>query len=234
MDINPKNNASQQTAEQKPAEPAVNLPITLGKELLIEIVNLNQRIRTVFLGMEPGGFMLFKLYQNDLIGTFRSETFTKSPLIIRFQHEDTVYSFNSELLNIISNPCRLLFAAYPKKVEEYTVKPRERHECRLPTMAMIDNDIYEMDIIDIHTDGCLGVIKAAAARHDRLFKSIQVNKIIEIRTGFPGSSDMINLFCKIRNIAKDAASITVGMMFERVAPELRVKIEGFISREQDG
>ncbi|MBI5588614.1 MAG: PilZ domain-containing protein [Deltaproteobacteria bacterium] len=208
---------------------SVDLPITLGTELIAEIVNLNLRIRSVLAGMDGNRFLLIKLSPNDLMGTFRSEMVTRSPVIVKFQYEDTVYSFNSEVLNIVSNPCKLMFLAYPSKVEEFKVRPDSRHECVLPAMAMLDNEIIEMVVIDISREGCQCVIKASGARGEALNARIHVNTDLDIRAQFPGTEERFRFTGKVRNIGKGADTITIGVMFEKVSPEVKAKIDGFIA-----
>lgn len=208
---------------------SVHLPITLGTELIAEIVNLNLRIRSVLAGMDGNRFLLIKLSPNDLMGTFRSEMVTRSPVIVKFQYKDTVYSFDSEVLNIVSNPCKLMFLAYPSKVEEFKVRPDSRHECVLPAMAMLDNEIIEMVVIDISREGCQCVIKAPGARGEALNARIHVNTDLDIRARFPGTEERFRFTGKVRNISKGADTITIGVMFEKVSPDVKAKIDGFIA-----
>ncbi len=207
----------------------VHLPITLGTELIAEIVNLNLRIRSVLAGMDGVRFLLIKLSPNDLMGTFRSEMVTMSPVIVKFQFKDTVYSFNSEVLNIVSNPCKLMFLAYPSKVEEFKVRPDSRHECVLPAMAMLNNEILEMVIVDISREGCQCFIKASGARGEALNALIHVDTDLDIRAQFPGTEERFRFTGKVRSISKDVDRIKIGVMFEKVSPDVKAKIEGFIA-----
>ena len=203
--------------------------MALGTELIAEVVNLNLRIRSVLAGTDGGRFLLIKLSSQDLMGTFRSETVMKSPVIVKFQHKDTVYSFNSEVLNIISNPCKLMFLAYPMKIEEFKVRPDSRHECALPAMAMLDNEILELVIVDISKDGCQCAIKASGAKGDALSGRIHVNTDLDIRAQFPGTEEKFRFTGKVRNIGKDVDRIKIGVLFEKISPEVRMKIGDFIA-----
>lgn len=220
--------AGGQQADRSAGTP-VHLPITLGAELIAEIVNLNLRIRSVLTGMDGGRFLLIKLSPNDLMGTFRSEMVTRSPVIVKFQFKDAVYSFNSEVLNIVSNPCKLMFLAYPSKVEELKVRPDSRHDCVLPAMAMLDNEIIEMVIVDISREGCQCFIKASGARGEALNAMIHVNTGLDIRAQFPGTEERFRFTGMVRNISKDVDRIKIGVMFEKISPEVKAKIDGFIA-----
>ncbi|MBI5809920.1 MAG: hypothetical protein HZB21_01825, partial [Deltaproteobacteria bacterium] len=69
------------------AEP-LELPVALGGELLIEILNLKLRIKCALVGMEAGQYLIIKIPPKDLIGNFQSETVKTSKMIVRFLHRD--------------------------------------------------------------------------------------------------------------------------------------------------
>ena len=233
MDINPP-------APEKPASPAMRLPIGLGTPVIIEILNLNTRIKSALTGMVEGMFCLFRLSDKDLIGTFRSGAVTNSPVVVRFQHKDTVYSFNAEVLSTVSNPCKLMFVSYPSKLEESTVHPAERRECAIPAMAMLDNEIIEMTIVDISRDGCLSAITAPASKGgDALFRMVQINKMIQInkpvdiRAEFPGTRERLGLKGRIKNMSKGTDKIMMGVMFDDMAPDVRKRLDSLVSMVSD-
>lgn len=223
MDINPP-------APEKPASPAMRLPIGLGTPVI------NTRIKSALTGMVEGLFCLFRLSDKDLMGTFRSGSVTNSPVVVKFQHKDTVYSFNAEVLSAVSNPCKLMFVSYPSKLEETAVHPPERRECAIPAMAMLDNEIIEMTIVDISRDGCLSAITAPLSKGgDALFRMVQINKMIQInkpvdiRAEFPGTKERLGLRGRIKNMSKGTDKIMMGVMFEDMAPDVRKRLESMVS-----
>lgn len=133
----PKVSSSSNHQINKSAEPYILLPISLGAEIIVDIVNLKMSIKGKLVGVEQNSFLLVKFAPNDLMGTFRKMV-TKSPVISKYQYKDVIYGFHTEILNIVSNPCKLIFLAYPKKIEEFKVQPNVRYESDLPAMAMLD------------------------------------------------------------------------------------------------
>ncbi len=246
-DRKPENpNAAQhgapQAATQPPVEaPPFRLPIGVGSEILVEFVNLNLRIKSVLVGLDHDQFILAKIFQNDLIGTFRSEAIRVTPVIVRYLYKGIVYGFNTETINIVSAPEKLLFFKYPKKIDESRPLASDRHECRLPGVTMLGNEIVEMLVVDISKDGCLCVIKTAGVKGDALYKLIQVNKPIEVKMQLPGeggktpsggnapAQDKLTVMGRVRNMSKGADRITVGVMFDDAGPEVKAKIGAFIA-----
>ncbi len=208
---------------------AVHLPITIGSEMLIEIVNLNLRIKSVLIGIDEGLFILARLSFNDLMGTFRSEAVRESPVNVKYMHKGVVYGFKAEILNMVSSPSKLMFVSYPKAIEEQKGNAASRHECILPAVTMFGNELIEMVIVDISKEGCQCAIKASVPKNESLFGLIQVNKSIDIKAQFPGAADKIALVGKIRNISKDTDKIVVGVMFEEMPQDVKARLEKFTS-----
>ncbi|MBI5587329.1 MAG: flagellar brake protein [Deltaproteobacteria bacterium] len=220
----------QKNAEQKIGEgPCLDLPITLGTELIIELVNLKHRIKSSLVGMEQGKYIIVKLSENDLIGNFRSEHVKESPMIIRYLHRGAVYGFKSSIVNIVSIPAKLFFVTYPTKLEEFTVINNARHECILPAVTMIGNDFVDMVIIDISKQGCLCMIKTKAQNNEALFAGVQVNKTIDIKAQFPGTDGKFGLKGKIRNVSKDVDKILLGVQFDEMPPDVKDRLDNFLS-----
>jgi len=245
-DKKPENQNAPQVAAPAAAQPPVEappfrLPIAVGAEILIEFVNLNLRIKSVLVGLDHEQFILAKIFQNDLIGTFRSEAIRVTPVIVRYLYKGIVYGFNTETINVVTAPEKLLFFAYPKKIDETRPLASDRHECRLPAITMLGNDIVEMLVVDISKEGCLCVIKTAGAKGDALYKLIQVNKPLEVKMQLPGergnspeggktpSQEKLNVMGRVRNMSKGTDRIIIGVMFDDAGAEAKARINAFIA-----
>ncbi len=216
------------------SESGIQFTPPFGTELIIEIMKLNQRIKSVYVGKDDKNFLIVKLSPNDLIGTFKSEVVVKSPVDVKFQYKDAIYGFNTDILNIISNPCKLMFIAFPKKIEEFKIHPNLRHECNLAALAMLNNELIDMVIVDINKEGCQSVIKVPSSKKGEvLCNLISVDTILEVTTQFTGT-DRVRFAGRVRNISKDVDRIKIGMSFEELPPEVRTKIDVFIPATQKG
>ena len=202
--------------------------LAIGSEVLIEIEALKLRIKCSLVGLETGQYIIIRLSDRDLVGNFRSEHIKSGQLLVRYLYQGAVYGFRAELLNVISTPAKIFFLSYPSKIEEYVMRERDRFDCVLPAGTMLDNEIVDMVIIDISTEGCQCVIKAAAGRGE-LYNYMQVNKVLDISVQFPGKEGIYRLSGRVRNLSKGADKITLGVKFEGLAPAASERIKEFIS-----
>ncbi|MBZ0220491.1 MAG: flagellar brake protein [Candidatus Methylomirabilis sp.] len=204
--------------------------LSLGEALIVEISKLEIRLKSVLVGFEVGSFLLIKLSPNDLMGMFRSETVVRNPVTVKFQVKDTVYSFNTEILNIVSNPSKLMFLAFPSKIEELKVRPELRRQCALPAMIMLNNEIIDMLIVDLSAKGCQCSISTSGRNGETLRKLMHINAVIEILVNFPETSERLMLSGRVRNIGSDRDKLNIGVMFEGLIPEAGARIESFLTK----
>ncbi|MBI4949157.1 MAG: PilZ domain-containing protein [Deltaproteobacteria bacterium] len=212
--------------KQVPSLSLPAIPVDLGAEVLLEILKFNLRIKSMFVGMEFGQYLIVRLSPNDLIGTFRSEMMRDSPVIFRFLHKGVVYGFDTEIQNIVSAPAKIVFLKYPKMIVESKTVTTERHSCNIPGMTMFGNEFVDLSVIDISPEGCRAIIMSVK---EALYGLIQVNKIIEIKLQLPRTNESFALKGKIRNLSKDTDRITVGVQFDEMTGEARGKLTQFIS-----
>lgn len=210
-------------------EPRLQLPITLDAELLLEIIDLKLRIKSLLVGMEHEQYLVIKIYPNDLIGTFRSEVVKESPIIIRYFYKGAVYGFRANILNIVSIPAKLFFVTYPEKFEEIKILDTSRFECILPASTMFGNEIVDMTVVDISKEGCLCIIKMSQEKNDKLYGLLRINQKVDLMVQFPGTAGKSDLSGKIRNMSKGTEKIMFGVIFEEMTSDVRTKLDHLIS-----
>lgn len=218
--VNPQNIESQK---------ALTLPFVFGTEVLLELAALKLRIKSAIVGMEKGRYLIVRISDQDLIGSFRSELVKESPMALKFLHNNIIYGFSTEIIAVVSDPAKLFFVAYPKKIDTAVQQERARFECVLPATSMLGNDIIDMVIVDISREGCLCRIKVAGAKGEYLYRFLQVDKKVDIIVQFPGSEAKYDLTGRVRNISKDPDRIMLGVMFEGIPDETKARIDGYIS-----
>lgn len=205
------------------------LPITIDADLIIEIVDLNLRIKSMLVGMEHGDYVIAKIYANELIGRFRSVDVRDSPMVVGYGHKGTIYNFSTAVVGVISSPAKLFFLKYPEKIDSVTTREMARHGCEVEAQAMLGNDLVELSLIDVSRNGCQCVITSLSDKDAALYSMIQVNKKMDIMARLPGTEGSCDLKGVIRNVGKDVKKITLGVRFENVPPASRLRLESFIS-----
>ncbi|MEE9542656.1 MAG: PilZ domain-containing protein [Thermodesulfobacteriota bacterium] len=208
--------------------------VNAGTDLVIEISDLNLRIKSMMVGIDHDEFVLAKLSPNDLGDDFRSETIEEKPVTIMYRHGDVVYRFNTTLLNEVTEPARLFFFKYPDKIDELGARNKTRHACLVPAQTMLGNDIVDMDILDLSKEGCLCSIKAQAKKNDEpLYDQMQVDIKVDILVNFPVTNEPLNLSGKIRNISRGIDKVKLGIVFDDSNPAVKSKVEEFLACVQE-
>ena len=93
----------QNSENQRP----LTLPFVFGTEVLIELAGLKLRIKSSVVGMEKGRYLIVRISDQDLIGSFRSELVKEGPMVLRFLHDNIIYGFSTGILAVVSAPAKL-------------------------------------------------------------------------------------------------------------------------------
>ncbi len=205
------------------------LPITIDADLIIEIVDLNLRIKSMLVGMENGDNVNAKIFANELIGRFRSVDVRDSPMVVGYGHKETIYNFSTAVMGVVSSPAKLFFLKYPEKIDSVSTREMARHGCEVAAQAMFGNDLVELSLVDVSRNGCQCVITPRSEKEATLYSMMQVNKKMDIMARLPGTEGGCDLKGVIRNVGKDVKTITLGVRFEDVTAESRQRLESFIS-----
>ncbi len=205
------------------------LPITIDADLIIEVVDLNLRIKSMLVGMEHGDYVIAKIYANELVGRFRSNDVRESPMVVGYGHKQNIYNFNTVVVGVVSAPAKLFFLKYPDKIDSVSTREMARHGCKITAQAMLGNDLVELNLIDVSRNGCQCVITPQFSGDAGVLSMIQINKKMDIMARLPGADGGCDLKGVIRNVGKDAQQVTLGVRFEDVPPESQLRLERFIS-----
>ncbi len=178
------------------------IPLAMESEMLIEILDLNLRIKSKYVGVEEGQFVIVKIFDEDLTGDFNSETIKEHPVTAIFKDNEIVCRFEARILNVVSEPARLLFLEYPKDIEKRGPR-KKRHVCQIPAQTMLGNEIVDIDIIDLSSDGCLCTIaKTDFEKDKKRAEHMIVGKKADILVNFPVTNEALSLPGIIRNSSK--------------------------------
>ncbi len=204
------------------------IPLPLGGELLAEFAETNQRIKFSLVGMERGQFIIAKIYSNDLIGTFRSESLKARSIELSYLDDEKVYGFSSEILGVVSSPARMFFMSYPKEIRMVKRRSGKRFDCILPAMTMIGQEILSVVIMDISRDGCQCVIRDLK-RDNPVYDAIQVDKRIDLKVKFTDTGKTASINGAMRTVTRDDDRVVLGVMFLDVSPAVKAELDQFIT-----
>lgn len=208
----------------------IHLPVTIGTELLIEIVDLKARMKSELVGMDDGNYILIKLPIKDIAGGIKISKVIGSTIIIRYLFKGSVYGIKTKVLNIISDPADLVFVSFPQKIEEFNVRHNPRYECILPAVAQVCGEDIEMVIVDISNDGFRAVIKTSGVKdRDKVAEALDIDKTLQVMIQLPGIENKLGLTGKVRNINRDSDRMIFGAIFESIGENVKERLMQFIS-----
>lgn len=211
-------------------DPRSTLPINIGTELLIEIVNLGLRIKGTLVGLEYGSYVIVRISPRDLVGNFRSEDVLGSAIIIRYLFKGSVYGFKTSIMNTVSNPARILFTKYPENIEGMNIRTNPRYSCILPARTAFGDETFDGVMVDICMEGGRCVIKRPPGSElDGLCSAMDANKTAAIKLDLPGMDKPIEIKVSVRNISKDNDRVSFGASFDAMGQQDRSSLEKFIS-----
>ncbi len=211
-------------------DPRSNLPIDMGTELIIEIVNLGLRVKGALVGLEYGSYVIVRISPKDLVGSFRSEDVLESVIIIRYLFKGSVYGFKTTIINTVSSPARMLFTRYPDKIEGMNIRANKRYSCILPMQATLGDETYDGVMLDICMNGGRCVIKKPPATDmDGLYRAIDANKTTGIKLNLPGVDRPLDIKASVRNISKDNDRVSFGASFDSMPQQDSSSLQMFIS-----
>lgn len=210
-----------------PLGATIDLPITIGTELLVEFQDFTLRTKSELVGMRHGQYLIIGMH-HDMAGT-RPEVLRESAIVIRYLYRGSVYGFRTRVLNVLHAPDRLIFLSYPEKIEEFRVRSNPRYECILPAVTSVNGLEADTVIIDISTDGCRCVIQSADIQDvDAFYSAMDINQEATLKVQFPGNGESYELSGAIRNINKDSDRVAFGVQFGPLKKGSKKKLEDFI------
>lgn len=187
--------------------------LDIGTRLLIDFDDLDISFRSTLVGIEYGKYLLIKGPKS--FSPKDEERFKVTDLIVKTLYKGTIYAFRSRLMAFISNPSRLMFVEYPRKIEHHELRSHKRFKCSIVTRAKVREQGRDGVIENISEGGCLCVLETFPTDHD-LAGNI-VTETIPFRCSFPGSNGEVSFLGEIRNAKKKPEEIIMGIKF--VYPE---------------
>jgi putative nucleotidyltransferase with HDIG domain len=183
------------------------LHINLGCELFVQCHGENFRVKTTLVGMEAGQLLIVRPPQlTQIQARFQQQ----GPVVVRFVHAGTIYGFQAEVLNYVTNPLHLLFISYPHKIETINLRKNPRIDCFLLAEAEVQEQKCEGVILDLSVGGCKFVIKRSDTSS---ILALQLDEPITLRTELLGDRNGVTLPGMVRHVNLDENRIELGIQF---------------------
>jgi c-di-GMP-binding flagellar brake protein YcgR len=199
--------------------------IDIGTQLQVSIEGVDYKYISTLIGMEPDKYLIIHA-QGSMINSARHKLFRGSKLLIRYLYKGSAFGFQSELIQDIYAPLKLLFLKYPEIIEEHNFRSGERIACVLPIKIKINNEEKTGIIQDLSKKGCSCIVKEA--EKDKKLPSVQIDEQVTLICQFPLIEGTHAILGKVRNFRIDNKQLMLGIMFNEVKPELEDLIGQYI------
>lgn len=205
------------------------LALELGSELRLQVEGIDWAVRTEVVGMEPSKYLILRTPDISNVSTTGRSLLPGDRVVARFMDRGVMLGFESEVLETVSRPERLLFLTYPEMVTPEYLRTSARIDCFLPSQLLLGTKTMTGVVTDLSVSGCLWRIKSPRPEEQAmLFTALDRAMGLQIQVKVPGAEKPLLIKGKLRNIRKDDSRIRVGIEFEEQTSVVREQLAAYI------
>lgn len=210
------------------------IAVDLGTQLQIQIDTIEFKFKSNLVGIVPDKFLIIGVPPMSSYGNIASYKYIRgTKIIVRYLYKGNVFGFQTELIEDLYRPLKLLFLAYPQIIETHNLRSLERVACLLPVKITIKDEETEGVIEDVNVSGCRCVFKGPSNQENTELLAVEINDGVSLQCHFPDTEGEQTLKGNIRSIQRDADQLSVGIKFEDINPEVEQVIGKYIMAVDD-
>ena len=198
----------------------------IGTTLKVQIEGTKSRMTSELIGVETGEYLVIKMPSVQFMGSLSSLLYRGNSIIIRYMQKGTIFGFKSHISHVITNPAKLIFIEYPKRIESHDLRGHKRLDCYLPANVRIMNSTIAGTITDVSKEGCHFIIEKAKVENSLI---LQIGNEIGVSFQLPGVAEKLTVAGKQKNIKKDRDSVNIGIEFNSMDIETQERLYGFLA-----
>lgn len=200
------------------------LSIEIGSSLQIQFEKIEERLRGTFVGMESHAFLILRVPASPEI---ENELYEGNEVILRYVCLGNVYGFRSKILYYTIDPFRLVFLAYPEKVEILNLRKKPRVDCYIPATSFLAERKLKGVIMDISSSGCRLTLHPSATAPQ---PDIRPGDVLKLSFPFLGIKGDLDFAGKARNITEEKGKLSIGIQFDELDKEIADEIDVYVKR----
>lgn len=205
------------------------LALELGSELRLQVEGIDWAIRTEVVGMEPSRFLIVRTPDVSNVSTTGRSLLPGDRVAARYMDRGVALGFESEVLETVSRPDRMIFLSYPDIVTPEYLRANSRIDCFLPGQLLLGTKTMTGVITDLSVGGCLWRIKSPRPEEQAmLFTALDRAMGLQLQLKLPSAEKAILIKGKLRNIRKDDARIRGGIEFVDHSSVAREQLAAYI------
>ncbi len=197
----------------------------------VEITSLESRVKLILIGIVPKQYIILhipeKLFQSSGSAAFK----IGSSLNIRSISRGSAFGFHSSIIGFHQTPDTLLYAKYPEKIQQHTIRKNQRVKCLLPAKLMHESVQITGITADISRSGCHFQAKKNFSAEQ--IKLTQSGEKMTLALSMPGMETYKKITAIIKNTFIDSEKAQMGIEFIDVEESTLKSLDEFIAMSFD-
>jgi c-di-GMP-binding flagellar brake protein YcgR len=199
----------------------------VGIKLEIQFKGGGTQLTSELTGVEDDKYLMIKWPTVDPKVDASNLIRKGNTVFVKYLHEGVEFSFQSHILEVISNPAKLIFIKYPENTEVNVLREHRRIDCYLPASVRIADNKIKGAITNISKIGVLFVAEIPV--DDNTINQLETSNEIGLTFQLPGVQRELTMAGKLRNITKDKDKVRIGIGYGKINVEIQTKLFGFLS-----
>lgn len=199
----------------------------VGIKLEIQFKGGGTQLTSELTGVEDDKYLMIKWPTVDPKVDASNLIRKGNTVFVKYLHEGVEFSFQSHILEVISNPAKLIFIKYPENTEVNVLREHRRIDCYLPASVRIADNKIKGAITNISKIGVLFVAEIPA--DDNTINQLETCNEIGLTFQLPGVQSELTITVKLRNITKDKDKVRMGIEYGKMDVEIQTKLFDFLS-----
>lgn len=199
----------------------------VGIKLEIQFKGGGTQLTSELTGVEDDKYLMIKWPTVDPKVDASNLIRKGNTVFVKYLHEGVEFSFQSHILEVISNPAKLIFIKYPENTEVNVLREHRRVDCYLPASVRIADNKIKGAITNISKIGVLFVAEIPA--DDNTINQLETSNEIGLTFQLPGVQSELTMTAKLRNITKDKDKVRIGIGYGKIDVEIQTKLFDFLS-----
>jgi c-di-GMP-binding flagellar brake protein YcgR len=201
--------------------------IPIGTQVELELYGTMSKLKSICVGAIPEDCLIFKYPSISDQDPVNQKLFERNKITVRYVDRGNVFTFQSELLGIVTNPVKLIFVPYPEVILRHGLRKVQRVGYPLFAEVDVNHERFDGLIRDISIGGCrLSII---AKSDSQILPNIIVDQALSIHCTLPGIEEPAIITAQAKSVECESQSITIGAAFHNITHEVHDMITSFIS-----
>ncbi len=205
----------------------LRLTLELGTKMLVSFRSQEEPVKAVFVGMEPGGYLILRLPSG---AGMSDHLYEGNKAVVKYVSFGNVYGFQSEVSSyLFKRNLVLVIMTYPSAVEVYELRGERRVEVHLPAEVKTPAGTHRGFILDLSPSGC----RFAFREDEQPLPDLEAGAEVSVSVRLLGMQGQQNIICRVRNVFQGSIKSELGLSFKKLSDEVLEAIKVYVDEVSD-